>query len=356
MNLDWHSLVRSEDPLVSRVEMDKLTSDLIRPFDYASTGEEKFYPFLIPENLPEKFSIGVIVGASGTGKSTLLSQFGTPANPEWGDGSIASHFSTPQDASEKFAAVGLMSVPDWVKKYSALSNGQKFRANLARVIGSNIVIDEFTSVIDRNVAKAASSAMSRYIRANGLTNIVLATVHRDILEFLEPDWIIDTDKGQWNNGRWLQRPQLDLTVYPASYRIWPYFAQYHYLTEKHNDSAHCYIAVWEDKLVGFNSCLSFPSGHYKNAWRGHRLVIHPDFQGFGFGPALSEAVAQHYLDNGKKYFAKTAHPRLGQYRDNSPKWRATVMNHKVPKKSQSYWEIDKTRWTYSHEYIGDTGE
>lgn len=350
---EWVNLIRSSEPLVSKVEMDKITSNLIKPFDYASSGEEKFYPFVVPDNMPTDYSIGVIVGASGTGKSTLLSRFGVPANPQWGDGSIASHFSSSAEAAERFAAVGLMSVPDWVKKYSALSNGQKFRANLARVIDNDAVIDEFTSVIDRNVARAASAAMSRYVRRNGIKRIVIATVHRDVLEFLEPDWIIDTDKGQWSKGRWLQRPELALTVYPASYRIWKYFAPYHYLTEKHNDAAHCYIAIWEGQLVGFNSCLSFPSGHYNNAWRGHRLVIHPDFQGFGFGPALSEAVAQHYLDNGKRYFAKTAHPRLGQYRDNSPKWRATVMNHKVPKKSQSYWEIDKTRWTYSHEYIGE---
>lgn len=350
---DWQDLVRSETPLVSQVSMDKLTENLIRPFDYSSTGEEKFYPFEIPVDLPKSFSIGVIVGASGTGKSTLLSRFGKPITPEWGDGSIASHFANSVDASERFAAAGLMSVPDWIKKYSALSNGQKFRANIARIIDNNIVVDEFTSVVDRNVARSASAAIARYVRKNSLKNIVVATVHRDILEFLEPDWIIDTDKGQWSKGRWLQRPNLDITIYPASYSIWGYFAPYHYLTEKHNNSAHCYIAVWENKLVGFNSCLSFPSGAFKNAWRAHRLVIHPDFQGMGFGPALSEAVAQHYLDNGKRYFAKTAHPRLGKYRDASPRWRATVNNHSIPKKKQAIWNIDVTRWTYSHEYIGD---
>lgn len=350
---EWHPLVRSQTPLVSVVPMDRLTENLIRPFDYLSTGEERFYPFEIPPTLPKNFSIGVIVGASGTGKSTLLSSFGLTPMPEWGGGSIASHFLNSADASERFAAVGLMSVPDWVKPYHALSNGQKFRANLARIIDNNIAIDEFSSVIDRNVARSASMAMARYIRKNSLKNIVLATVHRDILEFLEPDWVIDTDKGQWSKGRWLQRPKLDIAVYPAKYTVWSYFSQYHYLTEEHNNSAHCYIAVWENKLVGFNSCLSFPSGAFKNAWRAHRLVIHPDFQGMGFGPALSEAVAQHYVDNGKRYFAKTAHPRLGKYRDASPRWRATSNNHSVPKKKQKMWQIDTTRWTYSHEYIGE---
>jgi ABC-type lipoprotein export system ATPase subunit/GNAT superfamily N-acetyltransferase len=349
----WQNLVRSAEPLVSLVEMDRVTENLIRPFDYSSTGEERFYPFLVPEDLPSEFSIGVIVGASGTGKSTLLANFGKTVVPDWGDGSIASHFLNSEEAAEKFAAVGLMSVPDWVKKYSALSNGQKFRANLARQLSSGIAIDEYSSVVDRNVARASSAAMSRYIRKKNLKNIVLATVHRDVLEFLEPDWVIDTDKGQWSSGRWLQRPSLDFSIYPASYRIWSYFAPYHYLSEKHNDSAHCYIAIWEGKLVGFNSVLSFPTGVYKNAWRAHRLVIHPDFQGFGFGPTFSEAVAQHYLDNGKRYFAKTAHPRLGKYRDESPKWRPTVNNHKSGKRTHSYWNILLERKAYSHEYIGE---
>lgn len=353
MEQAWIDLARSDQPLVSKVEMDNVTVNLIKPFDYTSSGEVRFYPFQKPQDLPQSFNIGVIVGASGTGKSTLLQSFGNPCLPEWGEGSIASHFTSHAEASERFSAVGLMSVPDWVKKYSALSNGQKFRANLARLLSSNIVIDEYSSVVDRNVARASSAAMARYIRKNNLQNIVLATVHRDVLEFLEPDWVIDTDKGQWSSGRWLQRPNLDFTIYPASYRIWSYFAPYHYLTEKHNDSAHCYIAVWEEKLVGFNSVLSFPTGAFKNAWRAHRLVIHPDFQGLGFGPALSEAVAQHYLDNGKRYFAKTAHPRLGKYRDSSKKWRPTAQNHKIPKKTHTYWEIDLTRKTYSHEYIGE---
>jgi RecA-family ATPase len=63
--------------------MDELTEDLIRPFDYTSTGIEHFYPYLIPDDLPKDFGIGVIVGASGTGKSTLLKSFGDPSILIW---------------------------------------------------------------------------------------------------------------------------------------------------------------------------------------------------------------------------------------------------------------------------------
>jgi ATPase subunit of ABC transporter with duplicated ATPase domains len=151
----WQKLLRSDTPLTSYVEMDSLTRDLVRPFDYETNGSSTFHPFVLPE-LPSEFNIGVIVGASGTGKSTLLQSFGNPVVPEWDSSkSIASHFENPVDANERLSAAGLMSVPEWVKPYNVLSNGQKFRADLAISLQSGAVIDEYTSVVDRNVAKAA---------------------------------------------------------------------------------------------------------------------------------------------------------------------------------------------------------
>ena len=352
---NWMALERKNSPLESRVQMDDITANLIRPFDYESDGTERFYPYEVPSDLPADFGIGVIVGASGTGKSTLLGDFGEYRQPEWdNDRSIASHFPSAEAAVELLSAAGLMSLPEWVKPYSVLSTGQKFRADLARSIKDYAVIDEFTSVVDRNVAKAASTALSRYVRKNGIRNIVVATCHRDVLEFLEPDWVIDTDKGTWTNGRWLHRPELALTIYPAHYSVWSYFSPYHYLTGNINRSAHCYVGIWEGQLVAFNSAITAPNGNYKNAYRGHRLVVHPDYQGFGFGPKISEAVAQHYVDNGKRYFAKTAHPRLGGYRDSSPLWKPTTKNHMKRKDGagNTRWEINPDRWTFSHEYIG----
>lgn len=357
---DWVKLERATAPLTSTVKMDPITEELIKPFDYQSNGTEEFYPYLLPTDLPARneFGIGVIVGASGTGKSTLLKTFGEPEKFVWmPDKSIASHFDNPVDANERLSAAGLMSVPEWVKPYYVLSNGQQFRANLARSLHDNSVIDEFTSVIDRNVAKAASSAMSRYVRKNNVTGVVLATVHRDILEYLEPDWIIDTDRGEWASGRYLRRPELVLEIYPCSNQIWEHFAQYHYLSESLNKSARCYVGVWEGQVVGFVATMSYPSGSVQNAFREHRLVVHPDYQGLGLGPRLSEAVAQHYIDNGKRYFSKTSHPRLGGYRDQAELWKPTSKNHMKRNDGKNLdgnqrWSIDPNRWSYSHEYIG----
>ena len=122
----WQKLDRSSTPLTSTVKMDSLTQELVRPFDYETNGLSTFHPFVLPK-LPSEFNLGVIVGASGTGKSTLLQSFGNPVIPTWDyNKSIASHFDNPVDASERLSAAGLMSVPEWVKPYQVLSNGQKF--------------------------------------------------------------------------------------------------------------------------------------------------------------------------------------------------------------------------------------
>ena len=197
-------LTKDPTPLISSVERDDFILASEKAFDCIFDGTSTFYQWEFPKNLPKKFKLGVIVGSSGSGKSTLLKKFGTEEEPIWEPNkSIVSHFDSPDDAINKLGSVGLNSIPSWYKPYHVLSNGEKFRADLARKIKSNTVIDEFTSVVDRNVAKAASVSLSKYVKANKLENIVLSTCHHDILDWLEPDWVLDTDTGELLDGFFL---------------------------------------------------------------------------------------------------------------------------------------------------------
>jgi hypothetical protein len=205
-------LQKETTPLISSVIVDEFIKASEKSFDCIFDGVSSFYPWKKPSNIPKDFKIGVIVGASGSGKSTLLKEFGSEDIPTWDNTkSILSHFETPDEAINRLTAVGLNSIPSWYKPYNVLSNGEKFRADLARKLKSNCVIDEYTSVVDRNVAKAASVALSRYINSNNLKNIVLSTCHRDILEWLEPDWVIDTDSGEMLDGFFLSDQKSKLT-------------------------------------------------------------------------------------------------------------------------------------------------
>jgi len=212
-------LERESIPLTSSVEKDEFISASEKSFDCLFDGTSKFYPWKFPTKIPEKFKIGVIVGSSGSGKTTMLKHFGIEEKPIWGlNKAVISHFDSPDDGINRLSSVGFNSIPSWYKPYSVLSNGEKFRADLARKIKSNAVIDEYTSVVDRNVAKAASVALSRYIKTNDIENVVLSTCHYDILNWIEPDWVLNTDTGELLNGFFLSENQ-SLSKYIAQTMI-----------------------------------------------------------------------------------------------------------------------------------------
>jgi hypothetical protein len=344
------------------VQPDEFTQAASTAFDYKFEGESKFEGWEKPM-IPSDFSIGLILGPSGSGKSLLLKMFGQEKEIVWNpEKAVVSHFSAPSDAIDRLMAVGLNSIPSWCRPFHVLSNGEQFRAGLARKLENGAVVDEFTSVIDRNVAKAASVAMRRYVDRTGLKNIVLASCHYDILEWLRPDWYFDTVDGILHDGRSLQRPSIEIRIYPCAKDTWAVFAKHHYLTEDFNKAARAYLATatfaGSESVVGFASALPMPNGKIPNAWREHRTVVLPDFQGLGLGPKISDRVAQIHLEQGKRYFSRTAHPRFGAYRDRSRAWRKTSQYEvRRPRKSIEHnvnrdAQTGDSRMCFSHEYIG----
>ncbi len=353
-----------------KVSQDAFTDQVTKWFDLTFDGTSAFTGHKKPE--VSDFSIGLIIGPSGSGKSLLLTEFGQEEDLQWDTTkAVVSHFADPIAATEKLMAVGFNDVRAFVRPYHVLSTGEKFRADLARRIKNDAVIDEFTSVVDRNVAKAASVALKRYVTKNGLKNIVLATCHRDVLKWLSPDWYFDTTDGTLHDGRLLRRPPITVRIYPCSRNIWGMFAPHHYLSHVLASSAKCYLVMADfegtSNVVGFVSCRPYPTGSIRRAWLEHRTVILPDFQGLGIGPRASDAVAELFLSEGKHYFSRTAHPRFGAYR-NKPNsgWMPTTQY-----KGESKYARDQasdagthtgaerintfggdSRLAFSHEYIG----
>lgn len=342
------------------VDQDDITNHISSITDHEFSGTIEWNPPEIPA-LPQIFGIGLVVGSSGSGKSTILKRFGAEESVAWNPSkSIASHFPSAESAMSAFASVGLNSVPTWLKPYHVLSNGEAYRADLARRLKSRAVVDEFTSVVDRSAASAMCRSVSRHIRANELEGIVFASCHRDIIDWLDPDWVFDTDTGLMSHRGSERRKTIELEVVPCATEAWRMFRDHHYLDGNINKSAKCWIAIWDGVPVGFAAAIAFPNGNFKKAYRGHRTVILPDYQGLGLGSRLSDAVGQMFIESGFRYFSKTAHPRLGEYRDSSPKWRATSKNRKrrqdytgsTKTKEDGHKMRHKDRLCYSHEYIG----
>lgn len=353
--------------LTSCVAMDEKTDAIKDKFDYCFDGTSSL-TLAVPD-FPKQFSIGLIIGSSGSGKSTILREcFGEEEKVTWDNAkAIISNFDTAQEGIERLSAVGLSSIPAWCKPYSVLSTGEKFRADVARKLQNGAVIDEFTSVVNREAAKSCSCAISKYIRQKGLHNIVFASCHDDIAEYLMPDWIYSTDTSQFYNGRYLHRPKIELAFRKCSVDEWGMFKNHHYLSGDINRACSCVIVETGGYPVAFVASLAFPFKGCRNAWRESRLVVLPDFQGIGIGNAVSETVAQMYLDKGCRYFSKTTNPRCGEHRDHSSLWKPTSHNHKKrldyikdgkPRVQSKYAMsnemqfIHSNRVCYSHEYVG----
>lgn len=169
------------------------------------------------------WNIGLIVGGSGTGKTTIAKECFKNSyfvNYDYNAPSVIDDM--PKDKSIKeiektFTSVGFSSPPSWLKPYSVLSNGEKMRVDLARCILDNkdlIVFDEFTSVVNREVAKTTSYAISKAIKRLDKKFIAISC-HDDIIEWLEPNWIYNTDtksfflqmaniKGQKSNLKYIK--------------------------------------------------------------------------------------------------------------------------------------------------------
>jgi hypothetical protein len=74
-------------------------------------------------------------------------------------------------------------------------------------------VDEFTSVVDRQIAKFGALAFSKAWRRLKTPKVVLLTPHYDVIEWLEPDWstirrrrpsqggVFDDLRSIWKSGR-----------------------------------------------------------------------------------------------------------------------------------------------------------
>lgn len=274
------------------------------------------------------WQVGLIVGSSGSGKSTLaraafadalVSGYDWPDDKAVVDG-FPSGLSI-KDITAAMSSVGFSTPPAWVRPFRTLSNGEQFRAFLARTLLDPrpvVAVDEFTSVVDRTVAKIGSAAVAKAVRRTPGKKFVAVTCHADVEEWLCPDWVVEMPSGEFAR-RSLRRPDITLEVRRVHSDAWERFKHHHYLDTTLNKAAKCFAAFWDGRPVAFTAALCSPGK--VSTWREHRTVCLPDFQGVGIGNALSEYVGGVMRCMGRPYRSTTANPAMVRHRAKSPLWK-----------------------------------
>lgn len=345
-----------------KIQNDDYTNYIYEAFDIQNKEESVV---VIENNIELDFdwNIGVIYGGSGCGKSTLLKTFGEIKQPTFDNNkSLISNFDwmTPEEATHLLSAMGLSSVPCWLRPYSTLSNGEQYRASLAYCVakakeGEVILIDEYTSVVDRDVAKAMSNALQKYIRRHN-KKIILASCHFDIMEWLNPDWVYSPNKRRLEKAECLrlEKPEIKLEIFRCRTKAWNIFKQHHYLTEELNPAAQCYIALWNDKPVCFFGILPFPGVGDAKTRRVSRMVILPDYQGLGIGKKLLNYISSLYAKEESQMFIRTINPALGiSLTKDAENWAPTMSNLKADFANDTSGRTLLNRVSYSFKYIGE---
>ena len=269
----------------------------------------------------------------------------------------------PNEAVLVLTSMDLSSVPTWLRPYHLLSTGEQYRARMAYLVssakdGEILLIDEYTSVVDRDVAKAMSYSLQKYIRRMN-KKIILASCHYDILEWLMLDWTYSPEKGgvlERCDYRRQGRPKIELQVSRVESETWNFFKKHHYLSDKVNKSCKFFLFEYNNKPIGIVALINQPRNNCSNGFALSRTVVLPDFQGMGLGVKISEFVCGIVKNSGGVIFTKTINPALGIYRSRSNNWRATSKNGIVRKDTNT----DKSarnrleRISFCYEYVGES--
>jgi len=164
-------------------------------------GVDQFQQHVVYDDVELKIGpadVVYITGESGSGKSVLLKRLERELAPETVNIKkvrvdlrkplIDTVGTTLEQGLELLSRVGLNDAFLFVRRYSQLSDGQKYRYRIAKMIESGKqfwVMDEFCATLDRDTAKIVAFNVQKLSRQLGKA-VLAATTHTDLFEDLKP--------------------------------------------------------------------------------------------------------------------------------------------------------------------------
>ena len=262
----------------------------------------------------------LISGDSGSGKSVLLNAIRADLGNEAADiGDVHPDPSLPlietigQTVEEGLLLLSMVGLNDaflFLRTYDQLSDGQKYRYRLAKLIESGKqwwVMDEFCATLDRDTAKIIAFNLQKLARIQGKA-VIAATTHQDLLKDLRPDVHVHKRFGKEIAISYLN-PNRETTcslagemyVAEGSRDDWKKLACFHYRSHKIAMVRKIFKLMRGQELVGvivythpfaimYGRRRIFPNMPWRVLDRClstiSRIVIHPKYRTIGLGARL----------------------------------------------------------------------
>ena len=300
-------------------------------------GVDEAKRFLVYDNFSLDFRRGDLVyvtGDSGGGKSLLLKAF----KNYFSEGAVSLDDlqidaeetlveGVGKDVKEAIEILSLCGLNDaflFLRRFKELSDGQKYRYKLAKLVGRKDkavwLVDEFCASLDRVMARVVAYLFQKVARKLGKT-VVVATTHDDLFEDFQPDVFVRKGfEGDVEVVRSTVEPKrcsvcADVRVEKGSLEDYENLKRFHYRSKNEKESSSlrikdCYKFLYGESLIGVivfsHSYLNLkprnmvfgdryiytPGDLYKarlineEVARISRVVIHPKFRGIGLGEYL----------------------------------------------------------------------
>ncbi len=278
-----------------------------------------------------------ITGDSGSGKSVLLKAIRSDLDQEAIELTevsidqdkplIETIGTTVEQGLELLSKVGLNDAFLFLRTYNQLSDGQKYRYRIAKLIQSQKqwwLMDEFAACLDRDTAKIIAYNLQKIARQNGKA-VIVATTHSDLFEDLKPSVMVHKRFGEeihidyYPNQPAAQCSLIkEMQIEEGTKQDWQKLSIFHYRGHKTSVPRKIFRITRKDELCGvIVYCYSPPACYGRRMVLPkmtmqqinnqlsiiNRVVIHPKYRTIGLGAKL---IQQTLPQTGTKYIEMIA--------------------------------------------------